>query len=87
MNLFYAKKILFSCSLKCAIDHDQSISNKFFIKVLNSVKWEKHPVYLKSLKISLKRSETVVGGRIRAERVWDGTVRARGKDWNNNCII
>jgi hypothetical protein len=41
---FYAKKILFSCSLKCAIDHDQAISNKFFTKVLNSVKWEKHPV-------------------------------------------
>jgi hypothetical protein len=25
---FYAKKILFSCSLKCAIDFDKAISNK-----------------------------------------------------------
>jgi hypothetical protein len=38
LNVLYAKKILFSCSLKCAIGHDQAISNKFFSKVLNSVK-------------------------------------------------
>ena len=45
MNLFYVKTILFSCSLKCAIDHDKAISNKFFIKVLNYLKRKKHPVY------------------------------------------
>ena len=44
-NFFYAKKILFSCSLKCAIDHDKAISNKFFIKVLNYPKRKKHPVF------------------------------------------
>ncbi len=33
--VFYAKKILSSCSLKFTIGHDQAISNKYFIKVLN----------------------------------------------------
>ncbi len=44
MNFFYVKKILFRCSLKCAIDLDKAISNKFFIKVLNYPKRKKHPV-------------------------------------------
>jgi len=44
VNFFYVKKILFRCSLKCAIDLDKAISNKFFIKVLNYPKRKKHPV-------------------------------------------